>query len=758
MAFKILYQGRSLEEFLAQLRQRQVFKVATIYAVSAWPLIQIADLAVPALGLPDSVMTLLLKIFIAGFPVSLIFAWLFNFTSRGIVRAEQANEDKLGSANKVNLRTTITVAGSLVLALAITLLSQLFFSDPQIVTEPLTPKKAELPRLSEVLSRTQNNKESIAILPFVALSSDPEDEYFADGMVEELLNLLAKNSELQVAARTSSFAYKNVTKKTIPEIGRELGVDTILEGSIRKNDTNNKIRVTAQLIKVATGEHIWSETYDREYRDVFQIQDEIANAVVDKLKVTLLGQPASEGHDKGTHSIDAMVAYGKGQKELSHRTAASLTKALSHFQAAVTADDEYARAYVGIANANVLLALYGTLPEEKANKNAQIAIDQALRLDPQLADAHASQGLLFSSTNREKAETSFKQAIDLNPNYAMSYMWYGSFVQNNGDIPGAHKLFEQAFQLDPQSPVAAYNVAWCYYQEGNESKAMTLFSQIIANDPYYPGAYNLAGEILRTRGRLDESLEMYERALQVDDGNKSAIRGLLWANMDMDNRSDTEQWFAYLNNNADLFSDADVIFLQARFAASKGETEQALTLLEQVEFDESRQSMSWYVAGEVAFYRKNYPQAIAAYEKLLTIDKGNMAYLYRFADGQAALHLSYAYQQLEQTAQANALITEFEQYLLQLINNSSNKPDIFYNMTLIKALQNDESEAYSFFQSAIDAGWVQAWRVGTEPILAQLSQTQRFEQMLGGVNARLENMKSRVKEQGSFLLVDNIEN
>ncbi|WP_158089098.1 tetratricopeptide repeat protein [Cognaticolwellia mytili] len=743
-----------MEEFLAQLRQRQVFKVATIYAVSAWPLIQIADLAVPALGLPDSVMTLLLKIFIAGFPVSLIFAWLFNFTNKGIVRAESANSSE--GTNNVNLRTTLTVAGSLILALAVTLLSQLFFSTPQVLIEPIAPPLNELSRQIDQENALKSNKESIAILPFVALSSDPEDEYFADGMVEELLNLLAKNSELQVAARTSSFAYKNVTKKTIPEIGRELGVDTILEGSIRKNDTNNKIRVTAQLIKVSTGEHIWSETYDREYRDVFQIQDEIANAVVDKLKVTLLGKPISEAHDKGTNSINAMVAYGKGQKELAHRTAASLTKALSHFQAAVAADDEYARAYIGVANANVLLALYGTLPKEEANKNAQAAIDKAFSLDAQLVDAHATQGLLFSSTNRDKAEASFKQAIDLNPNFAMTYMWYGSFVQKNGDIAGAHKLFEQAFELDPQSPVAAYNVAWCYYQEGNEGKAMTLFSQIIANDPYYPGAYNLAGDILRTRGRLDESLEMYERALQVDSGNKGAIKGLLLANMDMNNQEDTQQWFTYLNDHTDLFSKEDVIFLQSRFAASKGKNEQALALLEQVEFDEPRESMSLYVAGEIAFYRENYPQAITAYEQLFTIDKENMDYRYRFADGQAALHLSYAYQQLEQTAKVNALISNFEQYLLKKINNSSNKPEIFYNMTLIKALQNDDGEAYSFFQSAIDSGWVQTWKVGTEPILSALSKTQRFKQMFGGVSARLENMKLRVKEQGSFLLVDNL--
>ena len=744
-----------MEALLAQLRQRQVFKVATIYAVSAWPLIQIADLAVPALGLPDSVMTLLLKIFIFGFPVSLIFAWLFNFTNRGIVRAENGDEQQPSSSNQVNLITTVTVAGSLALALALTLLSQVFFSEPTVSSEPVAQPTKILSRQIPVKRSINSEKESIAILPFVALSSDPEDEYFADGMVEELLNLLAKNSELQVAARTSSFAYKNVTKKTIPEIGRELGVKTILEGSIRKNDTNNQIRVTAQLINVATGEHIWSETYDREYRDVFQIQDEIANAVVDKLKVTLLGKANTNNHDKGTHSIDAMVAYGKGQNELSHRTATSITKALEHFNLAIVADKEYARAYVGIANANILLALYGTLPEEEANKSAQIALNKAFELAPELADVHASQGLLLSDSDPEAAELSFKKAISLNPNYAMTYMWYGSLHRNRGDIAGAHQLFEQAFELDPQSPVAAYNVAWCYYQEGNEGKAMALFSQIIANDPYYPGAYNLAGDILKTRGRLDESLEMYERALQVDAENKGAIKGLLWANMDMNNTGDTQQWLTYLESHNDLFSTAEITFLKARFSASKGDTEQALALLEQVAFDDSRTDMSLYVAGEVAFYRQSYQQAIAAYEQLQLNNQNSEYYFYHLVDGQAVLHLSYAYQQLEQTAKAQQLLENFEQYLLALIGKNSNKPDIFYNMTLVKILQNDDAQALNFFQSAIDAGWVQAWKVGVEPILSQISKTQRFSQMLGGVQARLENMKSRVKEQRSFLLVEN---
>ena len=206
---------RHLIKFIEQLKQRQVFKVATIYAVSAWPLIQIADLAVPALGLPDPVMTLLLKVFVTGFPISLVFAWLFNFTAHGIVRASiESSPDKTSQAN---VHTTIAVVGSLLLVSAIVLGIQVLFDEGSILKiDTATQLNAE--KIAQDFE--PNDKiSSIAILPFVAFSSDPEDEFFADGMVEELLNMLAKVPELRVAARTSSFAYKGVTNKTIPEIG-----------------------------------------------------------------------------------------------------------------------------------------------------------------------------------------------------------------------------------------------------------------------------------------------------------------------------------------------------------------------------------------------------------------------------------------------------------------------------------------------------------------------------------------------------------
>ncbi len=736
-----------MNSFLAQLKQRQVFKVATIYAVSAWPLIQIADLAVPALGLPDSVMTLLLQLFLVGFPISLVFAWLYNFTSTGIVRVNSGETQE--NTPQVNVKTTIAIAGSLAFALFTTLLVQLWLEDKAPSTSPIN---ANLPTNSTEKNLSHGKKESIAILPFIPFSNDIEDEFFADGMVEELLNSLAKIPDLQVAARTSSFAYKGVSNKTIVEIGRELGVDTILEGSIRKNDVTNKIRITAQLIKISTGEHLWSETYDREYRDIFQIQDDIARAVVNKLKVTLLGQVTPIDLVAETQNVDAMIAFGKGQKELSHRTVPSINMALEHFKQAIKFDTQYARAYVGIADANILLALYGNLPEQESHNNAKLALETAFRLKPNLAAAHATQGLLLTESNLEKAEQSFQKAIAINPNYAMTYMWYGSLLQTKGDISGAQKLFEQAYVLDPKSPVAAYNVALCHYQAGSEDKAMDIFSKIISNDPYYPAAYNLVGDILTTRGRLDESISMYQRALDVDPINKDAINGLLVANMDMGQVERTKHWFEYANKKESQFSANELSFMKTRYLASQGSAMQALDALKAVKFSGKKAYMNDYIDGEVAFYQENYAQAVTAFERFRQQGSVNENYLYHFSEGQPAVHLAYAYLKLEQKAQAENIIEGFIRFLENSKTKKSNDPSYYYNMALISALKNNKAETYQYIQGAIDAGWVKVWQADLEPILTAMHEEQQFKQMMGGIRARLVNMRARVADESSFVL------
>jgi TolB-like protein/Flp pilus assembly protein TadD len=749
-----------LKNILDQLRQRQIFKVATIYAVSAWPLIQIADLSVPALGLPDSVMTMLLQVFVAGFPITLIFAWVFNFTPDGIVRA---SSDSHSEGNQpINIKATLAVAGSLLIVTTVLLASQYLFDDKNshFDANPINSDSELSAQVPPSIATESNNnneqlndkKESIAILPFVAFSSDPEDEYFADGMVEELLNLLAKIPDLQVAARTSSFAFKGVTNKTITAIGKELGVDTILEGSIRKNDTTNKIRVTAQLIKVSTGEHLWSETYDRVYQDIFQIQDDIANAVVNKMKVTLLGAAQRIDITAETLNVDAMIEHGKGQKELSHRSVASINKAMSHFKRAVSLDPNYARAHVGVADATILSALYANTSKEQASINAQQAIDKALSIDTEFAAAYASQGLLMSWGDVLKAEQSFKRAIELNPNYAMTYMWYGSLLKQSGKLKRSQELFLKALELDPKSPIAANNVAWGYYLMGDEKKAMEIFSQIISNDPYYPGAYSLAGEILTNHGRLDDATNMYKRALEVDPVNSHAVQGLLMASMDVGDFEATNQWFEYVEKRKARFPESYITLLKARFNLVQGNREEALRYLEMADF--GKEDMMSFIEGDKAFYKENYAEATSAYQKLQQEKRGLEASFYSIQDGRIAAHLAFAYQQLGETEKAKVVIDEFEQYTVNSMSTRANSPPYYINMAQINALKHNKEEAFYYIQGAIDVGWVRVWEVEHAPIFGWLSQDIQFTQMMGGIKARLATMRNRMHDDDEFLLAE----
>ena len=735
-----------VKNFSEQLKQRQVIKVATIYAVSAWPMIQIADLSVPALGLPDSFMTLLLAIFVAGFPVSLIFSWLFNFTDHGLVWASSNLEQK--STPKSNLQTTIAIVGSLLLVFFLTIAVQLYLDKSSNITvedRTNTPSPV-IPALVK-----NNQKESIAILPFVAFSDDPSDEFFADGMVEELLNLLAKIPQLQVTARTSSFAYKGVLNKTITQIGQELGVDTILEGSIRKSDVTNKIRVTAQLIKVSTGEHLWSETYDREYQDIFKIQDDIAKAVVTKMKVTLLGSPDPLTMQPETLNVDAMIANGKGQNELSHRTSVSIAKALTLFELAVSFDDQFSRAYVGIADANILLALYGNLAKDISRERAEDALDKALAIDANSGAAYASLGLLQSELNPEQAKVSFNQALELNPNYAMAYMWYGSLMRSEGESEVAQQLFIKAFELDPKSSVAAFNVAWGYYGFGEKELALTLFSQIISNDPYYPGAYNLVASIAFDRGRLNEATEMFERGLEVDPLNKQALKGLIMVNTDMENLKAVQYWFNYADSHDNILSDFDYDFLKVRFLFSQHRKSEAMSLLDSIELTSFPKDLHDKVTSEKLYYQQQYAQTIIVLERLRQAKTKAFS---KIGSGQLVAHLAFAYQEVGKSAVANEIIEEYQAFLQSAQAKKNNSPSYFYNMALLKSLQGDVEQALYYFQGATDTGWVTVWQAEQEPIFGLIHQNAQFMQMLGGVKARLATMRARMQVEDKFLMVN----
>jgi TolB-like protein len=368
--------------------------VATLYVVAIWPIIQLLDIISPTLELPDSVLRYLVIAFFAGLPFALILSWVFDLDKDGVLVDDgESHEPMLGSRKDFAIVGSLCVLVVVLFFVQMGLEGEVAIASVDLDASPSNESVVEIDKVSDV---------SIAVKPFDSFSSDPRDQYFADGLSEELLNVLARVPELRVAARTSSFAYKGVNRN-ISDIGRELSVAHILEGSVRANDIDNTIRVTAQLINVESGQHVWSETYTYEYSDVFKIQDDISKAVAEKLKVSLFTGQAHSLRSRGARSSnpEALIAYGRGQQELSKRSEESLLAAASYFETAVTEDPNFASAFAGLSDAHSLLANYMFADREESLARARQAVDKSLELDPELGVAWASKGLLESQYHAE---------------------------------------------------------------------------------------------------------------------------------------------------------------------------------------------------------------------------------------------------------------------------------------------------------------------------------------------------------------------
>jgi len=330
---------------------------------------------------------------------------------------------------------------------------------------------------------------SIAVLPFVNMSNDADNEFFSDGIAEEILNVLASIPDLKVAARTSAFAYKG-TNTNISHIAEELGVNHILEGSVRKS--GNQVRVTAQLIKADDGFHLWSENYDRELTNIFAIQDEIAGSIADALKVSLNLQSGSAGNLTGTKSIEAYEHYLKGMSLWHERTAISLTAAIQEFEAAAAIDPQFAKAYAGQAITWGVIDGYTNMDSTESLAKTIAAAKKALALDPENVESIAIQGIVARYEFRyEDSSEFFKRAMELNPSYASAYQWYGSTLNEMGDLEVALAMLQKAWSLDPRSRIIGVNLAWQFNYMGRDDEAEKIALAVLKFAPEFPDGLNL---------------------------------------------------------------------------------------------------------------------------------------------------------------------------------------------------------------------------------------------------------------------------
>jgi len=385
---------------------------------------------------------------------------------------------------------------------------------------------ADLRRVRDTLSAEKSkadtqvveHRPSIAVLPFTNLSADPDQEYFCDGMAEEIINVLTHVEGLRVVARTSAFAFKNKSGD-IREIGKQLNVESVLEGSVRK--AGARVRITAQLVSVADGYHIWSEKFDREMEDIFGIQDEISLAIVDRLRVKLLGKHKAELTKHHTENLEAYHLYLKGRYFWNRRTKGALKKAVSYFKQAIEKDPEYASAYFGLADAYHILHAQGLIPLEEAYPNAKEAVLRALELDDSLAGAHTSMAEIKSTfeNDPEGAEQEFRRAIELNPGYATAHHWYSIMLVATGRFEEAVEEGERALELDPLSIIIKLHVAGLRSSALDWDGAEELYRHALEIDSANENILASYAIFLTRMERTEEALSKINRALELAPDN-----------------------------------------------------------------------------------------------------------------------------------------------------------------------------------------------------------------------------------------------
>lgn len=484
-----------MRKFLEELKRRNVTRVAVVYLIAGWLTMQVVDVMFPALNLPDWLMSAVAALLLIGFPFALIFAWAFEMTPEGIKREKDVDRSQSITPQTGN---QLNRAALIILAVAVGfLLVDKFFLQPD-GTE-------SLPAASPTETRP-----SIAVLPFVNMSGDAENEYFSDGLSEELLNLLAKIRQLHVAGRTSSFKFKG-QREDLRVIGEQLNVAHVLEGSVRKSGT--RLRITAQLIDTENGYHLWSETYDRELTDIFAVQDEIAAAVVDALRVTLLGGETVAG-ERATANLEAYELFLQGRYLMENLTAENLRKANQYFARAVELDPDYADAWALRAEAYRQL-ISGMTGESSDFIEGHLKVreyaDRAIRANDKSALAHIAQSIaaIAADWDVQAADLHLARAIELEPNNAVVLTIMANNLLFQSEFDEAISLLEKAAALDPLSLGILRDLGDAYSVAGDVERGQATYRKALELAPSMSRIHGRMARNELVRGNIDEAAKLY---------------------------------------------------------------------------------------------------------------------------------------------------------------------------------------------------------------------------------------------------------
>jgi TolB-like protein len=541
------------KNFFAELKRRNVYKVAVAYAIVGWLVMQIAATVVPALHLSDAITSAVVLLVILGFPIALIIAWAFELTPEGLKRTEFADESPKKTARSRAWIYVVIVAGTISVSL--------FFLARY--TSPKQSGNVELPA------------KSIAVLPFVNMSSDRENEYFVDGLTEEILNRVAQINELKVPGRTSCFAFKD-KNADLRQVGASLGVAHVLEGSVRKS--GERLRITVQLVRTHDGYHLWSQSFDRKLDDVFAIQEEIARSIAEALSVQL--KVASVGQaEPPTQDMRAYDDYLKARTLITQRSPTNVRSAIPLLEAAVQRDSAFAKAWAALAQAYAFASYYLPIDTIESLQNAENAARKALALDASLAAAHSALAdVLRDRYHWSEAEAEYHRALELSPGEAETHHQYAQMLLSVGHTDSALEHAKRACELDPLAWVPSATRALVHlcrgeFAEGKDSAdrsakirghvggfqtELTLLYALASKD------VDLARRAIAQAGQVEWSLPPDTKVLKLTDEALAALIDHSRSPPDLANAPREVQGFV---SNGNLFLAAVAAFVGQKEAA-----------------------------------------------------------------------------------------------------------------------------------------------------------------------------------------------
>ena len=523
------------KKFFVELQRRNVYKVAIAYGVVGWLLIQIATQLFPIFEIPNWGARMVVVVVLLGFPVALVLAWAYELTPEGLRRTEEVHPHE-SITRRTGRKLDFVIIGVLLAVIAV------------MAFRHYRPAAGGPNDVAQ---------KSIAILPFIDLSQTKEQDYFSDGITEQIINSLAHIHGLLVVARTTAFSFKG-KDMDVREVGRQLHVSHMLEGSVNRG--TDKVRVVARLIDVANGFHLWSETYYSTEKDLLSLQSDVAKKVASALQIELHLAETEQLAKPLTQDPEAYDLYLRGRYLLNKRTVDSIQRALALFEQAIAKDPQFALGHAGIADAYIHLGLIGALTGEDAAARAWPEVSKALAIDDQLVDGYVSRAILLADFewNWPAAEVDVQKAIALNSNSAAAHHWYARHLAEVGRFEEAQREVAAAQKLDPLSPMIRVTKAKIFFLARQYAEAIPPCQAALELEPNYATAFSILGQAHAHLGDHARSIEAAQKYVDLSQGSGWAKLELAYAYAVAGNRTESDRIVQEVTTRTGEFSPYDM--------------------------------------------------------------------------------------------------------------------------------------------------------------------------------------------------------